>query len=116
MPTDTPVIAVRDLRMNHFNLLGSPDSVRDLVGWYNRLQELAASTELGIPVSLSTDPRHSFSDNAGTAAASGTFSAWPESLGLAALRDPALVERFADIARQEYLAAGFRVASTRCTA
>ena len=101
---------VRNLRMNHFNLLGSPDSVADLVGWYNRLQELAASTELGIPVSLSTDPRHSFSDNAGTAAVSGTFSAWPESLGFAALRDPALVEQFADVARQEYLAGGFRVA------
>ena len=47
--------AVRDLRMNHFNLLGSPDSVRDLVGWYNALQEVAARTGLGIPVSLSTD-------------------------------------------------------------
>ncbi len=102
--------AVRDLRMNHFNLLGSPASVRDLVAWYNRLQEVAASTALGIPVSLSTDPRHSFSDNAGTAALAGSFSAWPESLGLAALRDPALVERFADIARQEYVAGGFRVA------
>ena len=102
--------AVRQLRMNHFNLLGTPASVQDLVGWYNRLQELAAGTELGIPVSLSTDPRHSFSDNAGTAAAAGTFSAWPESLGFAALRDPALVEQFADIARQEYLAGGFRVA------
>ncbi|GAA1427064.1 glycoside hydrolase family 3 N-terminal domain-containing protein [Microlunatus lacustris] len=102
--------AVRELRMNHFNLLGSPDSVRDLVGWYTRLQELATRTALGIPVSLSTDPRHSFSDNAGTAATSGTFSAWPESLGFAALRDPALVEQFADIARQEYLAGGFRVA------
>ena len=102
--------AVGDLRMTHFNLLGSPPDVRDLVGWYNRLQELAASTGLGIPVSLSTDPRHAFTDNAGTAALSGAFSAWPESLGFAALRDPALVERFADIARQEYVAGGFRVA------
>ncbi|MFL6027851.1 MAG: glycoside hydrolase family 3 protein [Friedmanniella sp.] len=102
--------AVADLRMNHFNLLGSPDSVRDLVAWYNRLQELAAGTGLGIPVSLSTDPRHAFSNNPGTAARAGAFSAWPESLGFAALRDPDLVQRFADVARQEYLAAGFRVA------
>ena len=104
------VDAVGGLRMTHFNLLGSPGSVRDLVGWYNRLQEVAAATGLGIPVSLSTDPRHAFSDNPGTAARAGDFSAWPESLGFAALRDPDLVQRFADIARQEYLAAGFRVA------
>ncbi|GAA1834689.1 glycoside hydrolase family 3 protein [Microlunatus capsulatus] len=104
------VRAVQELRMTHFNLLGSPQSVRDLVGWYNRLQEVAASTGLGIPVSLSTDPRHAFTDNAGTAALAGTFSAWPESLGFAALRDPALVEQFADTARQEYVAGGFRVA------
>nr|WP_294692189.1 glycoside hydrolase family 3 N-terminal domain-containing protein [uncultured Friedmanniella sp.] len=102
--------AVRDLRMNHFNLLGSATSVRELVGWYNALQEVAAGTPLGIPVSLSTDPRHAASQNPGTAALSGAFSTWPESLGFAALRDPELVERFADIARQEYLAAGFRVA------
>src|SRR3954454_18201579 len=104
------VDAITGLRMNHFNLLGSPNSVRELVGWYNRLQEVAAGTGLGIPVSLSTDPRHAFSNNPGTAARAGAFSAWPESLGFAALRDPDLVERFADIARQEYLAAGFRVA------
>jgi beta-glucosidase len=65
---------------------------------------------LGIPVTLSTDPRHAFSSNPGTAARAGAFSQWPESLGLAALRDPELVEQFADIARQEYLAGGFRVA------
>jgi beta-glucosidase len=102
--------AVAGLRMNHFNLLGSPGSVRDLVGWYNRVQEVAAATGLGIPVSLSTDPRHAFSNNPGTAASAGAFSAWPESLGFAALRDPDLVERFGDCARQEYLAGGFRVA------
>jgi beta-glucosidase len=59
---------------------------------------------------MSTDPRHSFSSNPGTAARAGAFSAWPESLGLAALRDPDLVREFADMARQEYVAGGFRVA------
>jgi beta-glucosidase len=61
-------------------------------------------------VTVSTDPRHSFSSNPGTAARAGEFSEWPESLGFAALRDPAPVEKFADIARQEYVAGGFRVA------
>lgn len=103
-------VAVQRLRMNHFNLLGTPPSVRELAEWHNRLQQAALDTPLGIPVSLSTDPRHAFSSNPGTAARAGAYSEWPESLGFAALRDPALVERFADVARAEYVASGFRVA------
>jgi beta-glucosidase len=104
------VEAIQTLRMNHFNLLGAVPSVPELVAWHNRVQKVARETALGIPVTMSTDPRHSFSSNPGTAARAGEFSEWPESLGLAALRDPDLVEQFADIARQEYLAGGFRVA------
>jgi beta-glucosidase len=103
-------VAVRELRLNHFNLAGQVDSVRDLVAWHNRVQELALATGPGIPVTISTDPRHAFSNNPGTEALAGAFSQWPQSLGFAALRDPDLVHRFADIARQEYLAAGIRVA------
>ena len=69
-----------------------------------------ARTGPGIPVTLSTDPRHAFSNNPGTEALAGAFSQWPQSLGLAALGDVDLVQRYADIARQEYLAAGIRVA------
>ena len=87
--------------MSHFNLLGAAPEPRVLAQWHNRLQELAAGTRLGIPVTLSTDPRHAFTDNVGTAARSGAFSEWPESLGLAAIGDPDLVGEFADIARQE---------------
>jgi beta-glucosidase len=61
-------------------------------------------------VTLSTDPRHSFSNNPGTEALAGAFSQWPQSLGFAAMGDADLVQRYADIARQEYLAAGIRVA------
>ncbi|MFT4044185.1 MAG: glycoside hydrolase family 3 N-terminal domain-containing protein [Gordonia sp. (in: high G+C Gram-positive bacteria)] len=104
------VDAVQGLRMNHFNVLGPLGDTRDFAQWHNRVQELALQTPLGIPISLSTDPRHAFTSNLGTAAAAGTLSQWPETLGLAALRDPAVVERFADIARQEYVAAGLRVA------
>ena len=104
------VEVIQTLRMNHLNLLGAVPSVRELVAWHNQLQEVARETALGIPVTMSTDPRHSFSTNPGTAARAGAFSEWPESLGFAALRDPALVEQFAHIARQEYLAGGFRVA------
>lgn len=96
--------------MNHFNLLGVAPRASHIAAWHNKLQELAASTRLGIPVSISTDPRHSFSDNPGAAMFAGPFSQWPEPLGLAATRDAELVQRFGDIARQEYTAVGIRVA------
>lgn len=96
--------------LNHFNLLGVAPKAGHIAAWHNRLQEVAASTRLGIPVSISTDPRHSFSENPGAAIFAGPFSQWPEPLGLAATRDADLVERFADIARQEYTAVGIRVA------
>jgi beta-glucosidase len=96
--------------MTHFNLLGVAPTAGAIARWHNKLQELAASTRLGIPVTISTDPRHSFTENPGAAMLAGPFSQWPDALGLAATRDAALVERFGDIARQEYTAVGIRVA------
>ncbi|CAM5633734.1 hypothetical protein STENM327S_02977 [Streptomyces tendae] len=52
--------AVQRLRMTHFNLVGPINDIRAHVRWYNRLQEAALDTPLGIPVTLSTDPRHLF--------------------------------------------------------
>ena len=74
---------------------------------HNRLQELAEQSRWAIPVSVSTDPRNHFQYTVGQTVAGGGFSQWPEPLGLAAIDDPALTRRFADIARQEYLATGF---------
>ena len=98
---------ISDKRMNHFNALQLP-APRFAARWSNTLQDMAAETPLGIPVTLYTDPRHSFSENIGAALAAGAFSQWPEGLGFGAVGDPALVEQFADIARQEYLAVGIR--------
>jgi beta-glucosidase len=95
--------------INHFNLYAVAGS-RPYAEWYNRLQKLAASTRLGIPVTISSDPRHSFSHNLAASISAGSFSLWPEPIGLAATRDPALVRTFGDIARKEYLAVGIRVA------
>lgn len=100
---------VTDGHLTHFNLLGQC-GVRETAEWVNRLQTLAADTRLGIPVTLSTDPRHAFTDNPGASFRSGAFSAWPEPLGLAAIGDPELMERFGDTVRREYLSTGFRVA------
>ena len=101
---------VQDRLLSHFNLLGPVGAPTELAHWHNRLQELAAQTRLGIPFTLSTDPRHAFSENPGAAFDAAAFSQWPEPLGLAAIGDADLVEQFADIARQEYLAVGIRVA------
>ncbi|MCL7427237.1 glycoside hydrolase family 3 protein [Streptomyces sp. YS415] len=95
--------------MTHFNVLGAA-SPREMAAFHNRLQEHAANTRLGIPVTLSTDPRHAFTDNPGTAMMAGPFSQWPETLGLAAVGDAELVRRYADTVRREYLAVGLRVA------
>ncbi|MFI5771222.1 glycoside hydrolase family 3 protein [Streptomyces sp. NPDC051658] len=106
--TDTTGM-VRSKLMSHFNLFGTAGP-RQMAEWHNTLQEMAASTRLGIPVTVSTDPRHSFTANIGASIEAGAFSAWPEPTGLAATRDPELVRRFADVARREYLAVGLRVA------
>ncbi|KAI7972080.1 hypothetical protein EIK77_003173 [Talaromyces pinophilus] len=96
--------------MNHFNFVGSIKDARVHARWHNRIQSLARTTRLGIPVTISTDPRNHFTDNIGTSAMAGAFSQWPEPLGFAALRNAKLVHEFADIIRQEYLATGFRLA------
>ncbi|MFE7580448.1 glycoside hydrolase family 3 protein [Streptomyces gardneri] len=108
LPLTTPDL-IEDRRLTHFNLLGTYGA-REMALWHNAIQEMAAGTRLGIPVSLSTDPRHAFTDNIGASFNAGAFSAWPEALGLAAVGDPELVLAFADTVRREYLSVGFRTA------
>ena len=96
--------------MTHFNLVGSPGGGREFAAWTNHVQRIASRTGWGIPITFSTDPRHSFTDNPASAMAAGPFSQWPETLGLAAIGSEVLVRQFADIARKEYLAAGIRLA------
>lgn len=95
--------------LNHFNV-HQIRTAEQAATWNNNLQELAETTPHGIPVTISTDPRHAFVDNAGVAFTAGPFSQWPEGLGLAALDDLDAVRRFADVARQEYVAVGIRAA------
>ncbi|OPX12478.1 glycoside hydrolase family 3 protein [Mycobacterium sp. AT1] len=99
-----------DSGITHFNILGSAPDGRQFAKWHNQIQRIALERPLGIPVTFSTDPRHHFTDNPLTQMMAGPFSQWPEMLGLAAIGSEQLVETFADIARQEYLAAGIRVA------
>ncbi len=96
-------------RITHFNLLGAAPDGRAFARWHNELQGLAAEQPLGIPVTLSTDPRHHFMDNPLASMVAGPFSQWPEPLGLAAIDSEELVREFGDIARREYTAVGIRV-------
>ncbi len=95
--------------VNHFNVHVLQDATT-AARWSNALQEVAAQAPHGIPVTISTDPRHGFIENSGASFTAGPFSQWPEPLGLAALRDPDLMRAFADIARREYVAVGIRAA------
>ncbi|WJV52214.1 glycoside hydrolase family 3 N-terminal domain-containing protein [Prodigiosinella aquatilis] len=72
----------------------------------NQLQQIAENTRLGIPITISTDPRNSFQYLTGATVASGKFSKWPETLGIAAIGDETLARHYADIIRQEYRAVG----------
>ena len=79
--------------------------------WSNRMQALCEKEKWGIPVNISTDPRH------GAAAGGAEFrtvgsdvSKWPEGIGFVAAGDPELVRRFAEIASREYRALGIATA------
>jgi beta-glucosidase len=95
--------------MNHFNILTGAGK-KEMAIWYNNLQKLSEKNRLGIPATIATDPRNHFSNNPLASAIAGDFSLFPEPLGMAAIGDSVLVKEFADIARQEYLALGIRVA------
>lgn len=105
-PTTTVVVGKN---MTHFNV-HAIRTARQAAEWNNRLQSLAETTPHGIPVTISTDPRHAFVENTGVAFSAGPFSQWPEGLGLAALDDVETVREFAEVARREYRAVGIRAA------
>ncbi|MDO5735549.1 MAG: glycoside hydrolase family 3 N-terminal domain-containing protein [Propionibacteriaceae bacterium] len=95
--------------LTHFNVHALRDATT-AARWSNRLQELACEAPHAIPVTISTDPRHSAAQNAGTSWASTFFSRWPDPMGLAALGDVDLVRQFFQVVRREYVAVGIRAA------
>jgi Glycosyl hydrolase family 3 N terminal domain len=72
------------------------------------VQALAEAERWGIPVTISSDPRHHFQQVLGVSAQDRAFSVWPELLGFASIHYAELTRRFADIARREYRAVGLR--------
>ncbi|KAH0360115.1 glycosyl hydrolase family 3 N terminal domain-containing protein, partial [Aureobasidium melanogenum] len=104
--TTAPLITEKLL--SRFNV-NNARSAKQMAEWHNAIQELALQTRLKIPVTIASDPRHAFADTVVSSIASGQFSKFPESLGIAALKDPVLAELYATIVR-ERLAVGIRSA------
>ncbi|MFJ8477068.1 glycoside hydrolase family 3 protein [Kitasatospora sp. NPDC094011] len=100
---------IPDRGLTHFAMMAVPDA-RTMAQWNNHVQDLAAAGRLGIPVTLSSDPRHGFTANPATAHTGGGFSTGPEPVGLAATDDPALVHEYAALIGRELCAVGIRVA------
>lgn len=92
-------------------LIVRAESNRIAAEWNNNLQAFTEGIGHGIPVNISSDPRHEAEAwaefNAGSG---GSISYWPAQIGLAATFDPAIVERFGEIASQEYRALGIATA------
>lgn len=95
--------------VNSFITRLSPDA-RSFAEENNAIQKLAEATRLGIPATISTDPRNHFQVTVGASTASGGFSQWPETLGMAAIGDEKLVERFGSLVAAEYRAVGIQMA------
>lgn len=79
--------------------------------WNNELQAFAESQPHGLPVNISSDPRHGASKaGAEYKSGGGQTSKWPEGLGIAATFDPELCRSYAEILREEYRALGIATA------
>ncbi|MGL4373304.1 MAG: glycoside hydrolase family 3 protein, partial [Turicibacter sp.] len=97
-----------DLRHVLLTLVDSPEISAK---WNNNIQAYVEKLGLGIPVNISTDPRHGTSaDTEFNAGSLGDISKWPEPLGLGATFDPELVRNFGQIAAKEYRALGIATA------
>ncbi len=108
---DTTAAAVAILT-RHVNSLITRMSVSpsDFATQNNALQRIAERGRLGIPLTISSDPRNHLHSMAGASVAASGFSQWPEPLGFGALDDPRLVRRFASVVRDEYRAVGIHMA------
>ena len=84
-------------------LIRELNSVEAAANTMNIIQEYAEGSRLGVPVLVSMDSVHSLSYVSGS-------TVTPHNLALAATRDEELVTKLAEIAREEHLAVGVRMA------
>ena len=88
-------------------LLITTESARTAARWNNNLQQLAEESRMGIPVCISSDPRHAAGKKGAEFSGTGKeVSRWPEGLGMAATFDVQLMKEFARVIAREYRALG----------
>lgn len=88
-------------------LLTQTESAETAARWNNNLQRLAEQSPMGVPVCISTDPRHAAGKKGAEFSGTGKeVSRWPEGLGMAATFDVELMEEFAKVIAKEYRALG----------
>jgi beta-glucosidase len=114
-PPSPKAVSVREaLAVRHINTFGCIGKAipEKFASWHNECQKAAECTRLGIPITLCSDPRHTYtqSNNPLANLSDSSVSSWPVPLGLAAARNPQLVEDFGRIAKQELCALGIRFA------
>lgn len=108
--TDEQKEFISKRHIRHFLQLGVDDAATS-ARWSNELQARAEQEKWGIPVNISTDPRHGASEAAVEYKSEGTdVSKWPEGLGMAAISDPEYRKAYARIASKEYRALGITTA------
>lgn len=90
--------------LTHLTSALAPEDATVHIEWVNNLQKMAEQTRLGIPLSFSSDPRHS--NKKGAAVFMKSLSQWPDATGFAAIGDSLLVYEFGKIAAREYRAIG----------
>lgn len=95
-----------------FMILRDNLTAEELAKRANSYQEIAEASSLGIPLVLTSNPRNHINEQNqfGISEASGQFSTWPGTLGLAATGDIDLIRDFAEIARDEWRASGIQKA------
>jgi beta-glucosidase len=106
---DAAALLVRESHVSSLITRLSPSPVA-FAEQNNALQAIAAASRFGIPLSISSDPRHHVQATLGAGVAPTGFSQWPPTLGLAAIGERELVRRFGEVVRTEYRAVGIHVA------
>lgn len=90
-----------------FELIRSYGTKSNMAALNNEWQLKCESTEFGIPLVISTDPRHTGTINAGYVAGQDEeLSQWPETMGMAMTFDTDTFETFGDVLAAEYRAMG----------
>ena len=108
--------AIMNLCLRRFILRQNP-TPDQIAQWNNAMQQVAESTDHGIPVVIVSNSRNENGEMTfGMNDASGIFSTWPGTLGLAAAAlgdinnsgDAQLITDFAEISRTEWDASGIK--------